>query len=201
MSAFKELTKELKKGRSKVRIKDQSKDRAFKNLRENKSSESKIDSQLKRDGSTLPVYDISLIGALENDHAEILTLYRKILRKAREGDLASLQLTLLEFSTAFTHHIQMEDEQFYGYLKSMARNKSSTEQKVVAEFYSEMKNISISIFSFLSQSPYIPVSFDNIEYFISEFKEMGILLEDRITREETFLYPIYKSSRKVVDIS
>jgi regulator of sigma D len=157
---------------------------------------------LKNDiNSILHTYDVSLIGALENDHIQILALYRKALKQAREKDIVSLQLTLVEFATEFTNHIQIEDERLYSYLKMMASSKSSTEQKVVAKFSSEMKNISISIFSFLSQSPCIPVTEDNIEFFLEEFKQMGALLEERIEREEKILYPIYKSSRKVVDIS
>ena len=149
----------------------------------------------------LPAYDMSLIGVLESDHEKILALYNKILRKAREKEFASLQLTLVEFATAFTNHIQVEDEMLYGYLKTLASTKSFTEQKVVAEFSSEMKNISISVFTLFSQSPYIPVSENSIDHFIKEFKQMGILLQDRIEREEKILYPIYKSSRKVINIS
>ena len=169
--------------------------------RKDKNSKSYTKSQQHKPNTVLPTYDISLIGALESDHEQILTLYKKVLQKAREKDFASLQLTLVEFATAFTNHIQVEDEQLYIYLKTMASTKSSTEQKVVAEFSSEMKNISISIFSFFSQSPYIPVNEDTIDNFIVESKQMGALLEDRIEREEKILYPIYKSSRKVVNIT
>ncbi len=166
------------------------------------SSKPNIKSRRQHGASTiLPIYDFSLIGALESDHEQILTLYNKALKKAREKEFASLQLTLVEFATAFTNHIQVEDERLYGYLKTLASIKSPIEQKVVGEFSSEMKNISISVFSFFSQSPYIPVNENTIDNFIEEFKQMGTLLKDRIEREEKILYPIYNSSRKVVDIS
>ena len=147
----------------------------------------------------LPVYDISLIGGLESDHEQILDLYNKVLTSAKNEKYLSMQLTLVEFATSFTDHIQ--DERLYGYLKILASSKSYLEQKVVAEFSAEMKNISISIFSFLSQSPYIPVNQDNVDNFITEFEQIGLALQDRIVREEKILYPIYKSSRKVVNIS
>lgn len=175
---------------------------SFKEItRKVKSTKSNTKSQSHKNRTTLPTYDISLIGALESDHDQILALYRNILQQAIEKDYAVLQLTLVEFATAFTNHIQVEDDNLYSYLKTMASTKSSTEQKVVANFSSEMKNISISIFSFFSQSPFIPVNENNIDHFIAEFKQMGTLLEDRIQREEKILYPIYKSSRKVVNIS
>ena len=86
-------------------------------------------------------------------------------------------------------------------LKILASNKSQLEQNVVADFSSEMKDISISIFAFLTQSPFIPVNENNINVFIEEFQKLGLQLQDRIQREEKILYPIYKNSRKVVDIS
>ncbi len=149
----------------------------------------------------LPVYDMSLIGALESDHIQILDLYNKILTSAKNEKYLSMQLSLVEFATSFTDHIQIEDEKLYGYLKILAKNKSHLEQKIVAGFHSEMKNISISVFSFLSQSPHIPVNENNVDNFIAEFEQIGLLLQDRIKREEMILYPIYKNSRKVVNIS
>ena len=149
----------------------------------------------------LPVYDMSLIGALESDHEQILDLYNKILTLAKNEKYLSMQLSLVEFATSFTDHIQIEDEKLYGYLKILAKNKSHLEQKIVAKFHSEMKNISISVFSFLSQSPHIPVNENNVDNFIAEFEQIGLLLRDRIKREEMILYPIYKNSRKVVNIS
>ncbi len=169
--------------------------------RKNKSVKAKAKSERYNSSAFLPDYDISLIGALESDHEQISKLHKKVLKKAREKDFTSLQLTLVEFATALTNHAQVEDELLYGYLKTLASKKSQVEQKVVAGFSSEMKNISITIFSFLSQSPFIPVNENNIDYFIDEFREMGRQLQDRIEREEKILYPIYKNSRKVVNIS
>lgn len=149
----------------------------------------------------LPAYDLSLIGALESDHEQIVDLYTSVLNSAKNGKYLTLQLSLVELATSFTDHIQVEDELLYGYLKIMASNKSALEQKIVADFSSEMKNISISIFEFLTQSPFIPVSESNIDEFIKEFKKIGLMLQNRIEREEKILYPIYTSSRKVVNIS
>jgi hypothetical protein len=164
---------------------------------------SQPDSQNQPINSTrsLPAYDNSLIGALESDHEEIIVLYNQVLKTARNRDYSVLQRMLGEFATLFTNHIQMEDERLYGYLKTLASKKSQVEQRVVAGFCSEMKNISITIFSSVSQSPNIPVNDKNVDDFIKEFSEVGFTLQDRIEREESILYPIYENSRKVVDIS
>ena len=174
---------------------------SFAKIKRDKSTKSHKKNQNHNSDKFLPVYDFSLIGALESDHEEIVLLFDKVLKAAKNKEYASLQLLIVEFATSFTNHIQVEDERLYGYLKTLASKKSQVEQKVVAGFSSEMKNISISIFSFLSQSPYIPVNENNIEYFIDEFSQMGLQLQDRIEREEKILYPIYKNSQKVVNIS
>jgi len=164
---------------------------------------SKSNSQIKPTNSAklLPVYDFSLIGALKSDHEELMFVYNQVLGFARNKDYGALNYLLGEFVTLSTNHIQMEDERLYGYLKTLASKKGQVEQKAVANFSSEMKNISISIFSLVSQSPNIPVNDKNVDDFIKEFSEMGFELQDRIEREESILYPIYENSRKVVDIS
>jgi hypothetical protein len=168
-----------------------------------RDSSSKLNTKNQQQSSTkfLPAYDSSLIGALQSDHEEIIYLYDKVLNAAMNKEYASLQLLLVEFASSFTNHIHVEDVKLYGFLKTLVRNKCHLEQRVVANFCSEMKNTSISIFTFLSQSPYIPVKENTLEYFIKEFSEIGVILQDRIEREERILYPIYRKSRKVINIS
>ena len=144
---------------------------------------------------------MSLIGLLESDHEQILDLFNKVLMFAKNKEYTKVKFSLLEFTKSVTDHINVEDDHLYGYLKILASNKSQLEQNVVADFSSEMKDISISIFAFLTQSPFIPVNENNINVFIEEFQKLGLQLQDRIQREEKILYPIYKNSRKVVDIS
>ena len=162
----------------------------------------KTDSQNKETNPTqvLPVYDPSLIGALKSDHQDIIAAYNKVLKTARSGNYTALHLLLIEFSILCTNHHQMEDIRIYGYLKTLASNKSLVEQKVVAEFSLEMKEISTSIYASVFQSPNVPVNDETADAFIKEFSLMGFNLQDRIEREESILYPIYKQSGKVVSI-
>lgn len=151
--------------------------------------------------SSLPAYDLSLLGSLKYDHIQILDIYDQVLSAAIKKDFVNLKPLLKEFSIALTNHIQVEDEQLYGYLKTLANHKSYTAKKVVDKFASEMKNISIEIFSFLSQSPCTPVNEETRDEFIKCFKKIGEELQSRINHEEEVLYPIYKNSRKVVNIT
>ena len=148
----------------------------------------------------LPIYDPSLIGALKSDHQDIISAYNKVLKTARSGDYTSLHLLLIEFSILCTNHHQMEDIRIYGYQKTLANNKSVVEQKVVADFSSEMKEISTSIYASVFQSPNVPVNDETANAFIKEFSLMGFNLQDRIEREESILYPIYEQSGKIISI-
>jgi len=140
-------------------------------------------------------FDSGLIHHLENDHKELLDLYNQVLGSAKNNEFNILQLSLVEFATSFTTHIEIEDEQLYGYLIDLASGKSALEQKVVSDFADEMKKISVSIFEMLSQSPYIPVTKYTVSKFITEFEKIGEMLTDRIEREEKVLYPIYENSQ------
>ncbi len=139
-------------------------------------------------------YDSKLIDTLENEHEELFSLFNQVLNYAKDNNFNTLQLSLVEFATAFTTHIKLEDEQLYGYLKILASGKSELEQQIVSDFSLEMKEISSSIFNILSHSPYIPVTKHSVSKFILEFEKVGKLLTDRIEREENVLYPIYKNS-------
>lgn len=150
---------------------------------------------------SLSAYDTSLIGALEKDHEEILIAYHQVMGSANYKDYGAINYFLGEFASLCTKHFQKEDKKLYGYLKSLASNKSQVDQSVVNDFSTEMIITSTSIFSSISQSPNIPVNKNNIDSFIKEFSEMGLKLKDRIEREESILYPIYENCRKVVDIS
>lgn len=152
------------------------------------------DIQIQSSSQAVSQYDAKLIDTLENEHEELFSLFNQSLNFAKNNEFNTLQLSLVEFATAFTSHIKLEDEQLYGYLKILASSKSELEQQIVSDFSKEMKQISSSIFNILSHSPYIPVSKHTVSKFIVEFEKVGKLLTDRIEREENVLYPIYINS-------
>ena len=174
---------------------------SFKKMKSDYASKLKAKDQQQNSTKSLPAFDSCLIEALQSDHEEIILLYDKMLKAAEKREYMALQSLLVEFATSLTNHIKLEDQKLYSYLKTLARDKSHVEQRAVTDFCSEMKNISISIFTFLSQSPYIPVNENTHDDFIKEFRQMGFILQDRMEREESILYPIYQKSRKVINIS
>lgn len=142
-----------------------------------------------------------LIEDLENDHNLLLCNYEKLMECARENNFLLLSRLLGDFTVLITNHLHKEDDELYGYLENMAKLKNETEVKVFRQFRSEMKNISVTIFSTINQNPNIPVTSDTVEGFIADFTELGEILTERIQREESILYPMYTKSKKVVNIS
>ncbi|MGK0272882.1 MAG: regulator of sigma D [Cocleimonas sp.] len=146
-------------------------------------------------------YDVSLINVLEENHQVMINTYNKVLQTAKDENFINLQLLLVDLLTAFTKHVHVEDQLINGYLKILAKRKSRVEEKIITKYSLEIKDISITIFSFFSQNPFIPVNKTNSEMFIIELEVIGQILQDRIDREERILYPIFKNSRKTRHIS
>lgn len=147
----------------------------------------------------LPAYKYGLTESFKNDHQEIFSIYEIIMHLAKEKEYATLPLMLSKFSKKCLEHFS-EEEELYVYMKALAGNRSEIERKVATEFSVEMKNLSVSLFSILNQSNYIPVNDGTVDGFLKELDELGEIVKERIWREERILYPMYENSRKVVDI-
>jgi len=148
----------------------------------------------------LPAYKYGLTESFIDDHKEILSIYENIMKNAKNREYTTMPLMLSNFSKKCLSHFNNEEE-LYGLMKALASSRSEIERKVAREFTIEMKNLSVSLFTIINQSNYIPVTNNTVDGFIREFEELGNLLQERISREEKILYPMYENSRKVVDIS
>lgn len=165
----------------------------------NKREEEKSEEKVEKKAVDLPAYKYGLTDSFKNNNQEILSISEIIMHLANEKEYATLPLMLSKFSKKCVEHFS-EEEELYTYMKALAGNRSEIERKVAIEFSQEMKNLSISLFSILNQSNYIPVTDDTVDGFIEELGEIGKIVTERIRREEKILYPLYENSRKVVNI-
>ncbi len=147
----------------------------------------------------LPAYKYGLTDSLIEDHKELLSIYGNIMGSAKKKEFTMLPMMLSNFSKKCLTHVN-EEEELYNFMKILAGSRSDIERNVAREFSVEMKNLSVSIFTTLNQSSFIPVTDNSVDGFIKEFEELGNVLQERIGREEKILYPMYENSRKVVDI-
>ena len=147
----------------------------------------------------LPAYKYGFTETLVEEHKELLSIYENIIHSANKKEFTMMPMMLSKFSKMCFSHFN-EEEELYTFMKGLAANRSEIEKKVATEFSIEMKNLSVSLFTTLNQSTFIPVTDNNVNGFIKEFEELGTILQERIGREEKILFPIYENSRKVVDI-
>ncbi len=196
MSSIKEtLTKEItfKKESSGLRESDK-KTRIDDTDNQNKSNSKEITKKFN-----LPAYKYGFTETLIEEHKEILSIYENIMHSAKEKEFTMMPMMLSKFSKMCLGHFN-EEEELYSFMKGLAGNRSEIEKKVATEFSVEMKNLSVSLFTTLNQSSFIPVTDNNVGGFMKEFEEVGTILQERIGREEKILFPLYENSRKVVDI-
>lgn len=149
--------------------------------------------------SMLPTYDLGLIETLQKDHRELLFIYAGIMTnaEAKKYTLVADQLEL--FSARFTEYFQVADKGLYGYLKVYIKLKYPKRRKAFTALNLEMKNLYLSVFYSLNQSPNVPFNEKSYDGFIHEFGLLGEQLRERVEREEKVLFKMYKDSHKAVD--
>ncbi len=176
----------------------------IKNMGSSKESSASVDETILVEQPTtpkvnLPAYRYGLTESFMEGHKEMLSIYENIMQNAQDKEYTTMPMMLSNFSKKCLSHFN-EEEELYIFMKALASSRSSIEKKVASEFTIEMKNLSVSLFTILNQSNFIPVTDNTVDGFIREFEELGSLLQERISREEKILYPMYENSRKVVDI-
>ena len=149
----------------------------------------------------LPSFDYALIEKLHTDHEELLFIYRELMKNARDRKYPLVAVHLERFTSRITEHYALADKDLYSYLKVYIQLKYPKRVKAFSELSLEMKNISLSIFFSVSQSPHIPLNEMNYEEFMDEFNQLGSLLRTRINREKQVLFKMYKESNEAKEIS
>jgi len=148
----------------------------------------------------LPTYDLGLIKTLQKDHRELLFIYAGIMTNAESRKYKLVAEQLILFSERFTEYFHVADKGLYGYLKAYIKQKQPKRQKAFSTLSLEMKNLYLSVFYSLNQSPNIPFNENSYDGFINEFKYLGEQLSNRIEREEKVLFRMYEESHQAKDI-
>lgn len=155
----------------------------------------------KKSFTTLPAYDLSLIQTIEKSHKELLFIYESIMLLAKEKEYKRVASQLTLFSEEFNRYFHLADQQLYSYLKIYINVKQPKRKKAFAALNLEMKNLYLSIYYSLHQSPNIPIKDETFEGFISEFSLLGEQLKARFEREDKVIMKMYKESHQIEDIS
>jgi len=166
----------------------------------NDQLETKLEKKSVEKPKLLPAYDIGLIESLQKDHRELLFIYAGIMANAemKKYKLVAEQLGL--FSARFTDYFNVAEKGLYSYLTRYIKQKYPKRTRAFSELSLEMKNIYISIFYSLNQSPNVPFNEKTHDAFIHEFEALGEQLNDRINREKKVLFKMYEKSHQAEDI-
>lgn len=155
---------------------------------------------LLNDKPLLPAYDLGLISTLQKDHRELLFIYAGIMKNAenKKYELVGEQISL--FNERFTEYFHIADKGLYGYLKAYIQLKQPKRKRAFSALSLEMKNLYLSIFYSLTQSPNMPFSEKTHDAFIQEYRSVGEQLRKRVEREEQVLFKMYEESHQAKDI-
>lgn len=135
-------------------------------------------------------YSPALIPGLKDDHQGLLKQYGAIERMANEGDHAMIPGALAEFKEAFDLHILHENLHFYCYLEE--HSKDLQQRELIKSFRGEMNAIARGVVNFVKTWRGSGVSARTGQQFLTELRQVGLLLVRRIEREEQDLYTLYQ---------
>ncbi len=135
-------------------------------------------------------YNSSLVKSLETQHKVLMSKYKSILEFAEKGNFPELNKSLNGFSQLISDHFRDERE-LYMYLELIISQSDGTYRNVRAE----MKDIALSIHSFINLHTNVPVSEHTLDGFKKDFALLGKELLGRMRHEERHLFKDYSGHR------
>jgi roadblock/LC7 domain-containing protein len=137
-------------------------------------------------------YDPKLIATLRKEHAHLEKTFERIKTAAQSGNFNEVRQLLVHLKSALQAHILTENVRLYSYIGNLSREDPEQARRMYA-FRTEMNTIAREVVAFVKR--YQKCDFSSRrerEMFASDYKVVGARLEQRLTREENDLYPLYR---------
>lgn len=134
-----------------------------------------------------------LIEQLTADHRDLLNTYIAVMAAAKAADTKGVTSGLEQMQTQLRAHLLTEKVRLYVYLDHMLKDDAATRTRV-RELRREMDRIARQAMAFFLRYAGIGEGDQSLEGFIAEFEAMGVVLNERIEREEATLYTLYMPS-------
>lgn len=137
-------------------------------------------------------YDPGLVDSLKRDHDGLVTLFQRIGKLLQDGHSDEIRGELVNFKTRLEAHILTENVRFYTYLEQSLREDAHNAE-LMRDFRREMNTIARGAVNFIKKYQ-APGAFDAElrDAFAKDYDAVGELLTQRIQREESSLYPLYR---------
>ena len=138
-------------------------------------------------------YNPNLVPLLKIEHQQLLSSYKTILIALEKQEFLQMSQQLNEFDQLLRKHLLKEHVELYVYLEYTLMKGTQAFDKM-HQLRLEMEQISSNIMAFLNVYQAMPVNFVTAAEFKRNFEQIGEILNKRISREETILYPLYKKA-------
>ena len=135
-------------------------------------------------------YYSELVDEMKEDHRALLTTYGDLVQAAQAYDDLRFISLLQQFKSLLIAHLLKEAVKLYIYLRQRLRHDEST-YRLVTGYKSEMDGISRAAMEFVDE--YSAKKTGQMDFVLlgSRLRDIGLILGDRIRREEAELYPLY----------
>lgn len=136
-------------------------------------------------------YDPALVGALKDDHLELVRIHAAIKKAVAESRFGDIRDLLSNFKLAFQTHIAVENVRFYVYVQQHAALDADT-SNFIADVRKEMNSIARAVMKFVDTYMTAPPTPASAPGFNNELDQIGSVLVQRVQLEESRLYSLYQ---------
>jgi hypothetical protein len=145
-------------------------------------------------------YSNRLIADLETEHRKLLALFTDINSAYMAGDVVRTVANLRKFKGDIQAHLLTEQVRLYVYLQhALASDELS--YTLMQGMHREMDVIGKSVLIFLDKYGAQNGKPELAAGFASDLGRLGVVLIERIKREETTLYPLYMPAIELDEVS
>jgi regulator of sigma D len=135
-------------------------------------------------------YYSDLVDEMVDDHRVLLAAYGDLVKAANTNDASGFKFLLLKFKSLLVAHLLKEAVKLYIYLRQKLKVDDSA-YSLVTSYKSEMDGISRVAMAFVDEYTEKPVHQIDFHQLTQQLREIGLVLGNRIRREESELYPLY----------
>jgi regulator of sigma D len=136
-------------------------------------------------------YSPQLIDELRQEHRALTKRYHDIEKMVLESRLQGIPHGLSAFKSKFNVHALRENLHCYVYLERQLARRPA-ELAAMTQLRDAMDAIGHQVLDFVEKYRSAGVSRTNAQEFLKGLRDIGKLLQERIQRVESGLYPLYK---------
>ena len=136
----------------------------------------------------------ALVDQLQGEHRLLLQAFGALKKTSEADDASAFKLALQHFKALLVPHLLEEAVRVYSYLRQELKVRGSpADFQRVNAYKREMGDIGDAALQFVETYATTPDDAIVFAQVRSALHEIGLLLGDRIRREESELYPLYQS--------